>query len=231
VLDILAKHGVKKVVKSKSMLTEECHLNPYLEQHGIEVVDTDLGERIVQLRKEPPSHIVLPAIHLKKEEIGETFHEHRGTPAGEEDPDALTMTVKLHQGVKFHDGTELTAEVAKWNYDLAAPTGKLQFADSIKEIEIVDNYTYVIHLNYWHNLLLQSLGWVPMFSKEAYEKSGATEEAGMSKALRWSRTMSRNFRDSQATPIFWDGVRRARLMIESRVGATATWRILGFSSG
>ena len=52
------------------MLTEECHLNPYLERHGIEVVDTDLGERIVQLRHEPPSHIVLPAIHIKKEEVG-----------------------------------------------------------------------------------------------------------------------------------------------------------------
>ena len=71
---ILASHGVTHLVKSKSMLTEECHLNPYLESHGIEVTDTDLGERIVQLRKEPPSHIVMPAIHLKREEIGELFH-------------------------------------------------------------------------------------------------------------------------------------------------------------
>ena len=62
------------------MLTEECHLNPYLEARGIEVVDTDLGERIVQLAGEPPSHIVMPAIHLKKEEIGELFHEKLGTP-------------------------------------------------------------------------------------------------------------------------------------------------------
>ena len=75
VLGILQKHGVKKVAKSKSMLTEECHLNPFLERHGIEVVDTDLGEWIVQLRGEPPSHIVLPAIHIKKEEVGELFHE------------------------------------------------------------------------------------------------------------------------------------------------------------
>ena len=73
---------MKRLVKSKSMLTEECHLNPYLERHGIEVVDTDLGERIVQLRGEPPSHIVLPAIHIRKEEVGECFHEHLGTPAG-----------------------------------------------------------------------------------------------------------------------------------------------------
>ena len=79
---ILAERGVTRLVKSKSMLTEECHLNPYLEARGIEVVDTDLGERIVQLAHEPPSHIVLPAIHLKKEEIGELFHAKLGTAEG-----------------------------------------------------------------------------------------------------------------------------------------------------
>ena len=94
-----------------------------------------------------------------------------------EDPDALTITVKLHQGVKFHDGTELTAAVAKWNYDIGAAGGKLQFADAIKEFEIVDDYNYVLHLNYWHNQLLQSLGWVPMFSQAAYEANGGEEWA------------------------------------------------------
>lgn len=94
-----------------------------------------------------------------------------------EDPDGLTITVKLNKGIKFHDGTELTAAVAKWNYDLAAPTGKLQFADAIKEFEIVDDYSYVIHLNYWHNQLLQSLGWVPMFSQAAFEANGGEEWA------------------------------------------------------
>jgi len=79
-----------------------------------------------------------------------------------EDPDVLTITIRLNEGVMFHDGTELTSAVAKWNYDLAAPTGKLQFADAIKEFEIVDDYTYVLHLNYWHNQLLQSLAWVPI---------------------------------------------------------------------
>lgn len=87
---ILAERGVRRVVKSKSMLTEECGLNPYLHARGIDVIDTDLGERIVQLRGEPPSHIVMPAIHLKKEEIGETFHQVMGTPAGLSDPDILT---------------------------------------------------------------------------------------------------------------------------------------------
>lgn len=94
VTEILQQHQVKKLVKSKSMLTEECHLNPHLEKHGIEVVDTDLGEWIVQLREEPPSHIVLPAIHLKKEDVGDTFHEHIGTEKGASDPKYLTEAAR-----------------------------------------------------------------------------------------------------------------------------------------
>ncbi len=101
VLEILQRHLVRKVVKSKSMLTEECHLNPYLERHGIEVVDTDLGERIVQLRQEPPSHIVLPAIHIKKEEVGQTFHTHLGTQAGATDPNYLAEAARGHLREKF----------------------------------------------------------------------------------------------------------------------------------
>jgi L-lactate dehydrogenase complex protein LldF len=96
VLGILQQHNVKHLVKSKSMLTEECHLNPFLERHGIEVVDTDLGERIVQLAGEPPSHIVLPAIHKKKEDIGELFHEHLGTDKGATDPNYLTEAARGH---------------------------------------------------------------------------------------------------------------------------------------
>jgi L-lactate dehydrogenase complex protein LldF len=83
------------------MLTEECGLNPYLEARGIEVVDTDLGERIVQLRGEGPSHIVLPAIHLRKEEVGDTFHEHLGTPAGLADPTALAEAAREHLRARF----------------------------------------------------------------------------------------------------------------------------------
>jgi L-lactate dehydrogenase complex protein LldF len=101
VLRILQQHGIHRLVKSKSMLTEECHLNPFLEQHGIQVVDTDLGERIVQLRKEPPSHIVLPAIHLKKEEVGELFHQHLGTEPGANDPKYLTEAARGHLREKF----------------------------------------------------------------------------------------------------------------------------------
>lgn len=99
--NILSKHGVQKMVKSKSMLTEECHLNDYLAENGIEVIDTDLGERIVQLREEPPSHIVLPAIHLKKEDVGETFHIHLGTEKGNKDPVYLTAAAREHLREKF----------------------------------------------------------------------------------------------------------------------------------
>lgn len=98
---ILAAHNVKNVVKSKSMLTEECHLNPYLEERGMHVVDTDLGEWIVQLRGETPSHIVLPAIHIKKEEVGETFHEHIGTPKGNADPTFLTRAARNELRQRF----------------------------------------------------------------------------------------------------------------------------------
>ena len=70
----------KKIVKSKSMLTEECGLNEYLENKGIEVIDTDLGERIVQLRGEKPSHIVLPAIHTTKEDVAKILNETNTDP-------------------------------------------------------------------------------------------------------------------------------------------------------
>jgi len=96
VLSLLQKKGITQMVKSKSMLTEECHLNDYLEKNGIDVIDSDLGERIVQLAKEPPSHIVLPCIHKKKEEIGQIFHEHLGTAAGVSDPQVLTETARIH---------------------------------------------------------------------------------------------------------------------------------------
>ncbi len=101
VLDILKKHNATKLVKSKSMLTEECHLNPFLEANNIEVIDTDLGERIVQLAQEPPSHIVLPAIHKKKEEVDELFQEHLGTQPSNGNPEYLTAEARKHLRNKF----------------------------------------------------------------------------------------------------------------------------------
>lgn len=98
---IIKDNQVAKIVKSKSMLTEECHLNEYLIKQGVEVVDTDLGERIVQLRKEPPSHIVLPAIHLKKEDVSDTLHEFLHTEKGNHDPQYLTEAARQHLRANF----------------------------------------------------------------------------------------------------------------------------------
>ncbi|MDA8414817.1 MAG: LUD domain-containing protein [Desulfobacteraceae bacterium] len=73
ILTVAQENGVKTVVKSKSMATEEIHLNPYLEKAGISVGETDLGEWIIQLAGQTPSHMVMPAIHMTKEEVSDLF--------------------------------------------------------------------------------------------------------------------------------------------------------------
>ena len=125
VLDIIKKNtpplgmGGLQMVKSKSMLTEECHLNDFLVKNGVDVIDTDLGERIVQLREEPPSHIVMPAIHLKKQDIGELFHKFLGTEKGATDPQYLTEAARQHLREKF-----LTRKIALTGVNFAiAETG------------------------------------------------------------------------------------------------------------
>lgn len=73
ILDICNQHQCKIIVKSKSMVTEEIHLNDFLQQHNIESVETDLGEYIQQLDNEPPYHIVTPAMHKSKEDVAKLF--------------------------------------------------------------------------------------------------------------------------------------------------------------
>jgi L-lactate dehydrogenase complex protein LldF len=92
--------GVKLAVKGKSMTTEEIELNAALEHEGIEVVETDLGEYIVQLRGEKPSHIITPAIHLSKEDIGALFTEKLGVSYTAE-PAALTAIARARLRDKF----------------------------------------------------------------------------------------------------------------------------------
>lgn len=75
VCELAARYGVRKAVKSKSMVSEECALNDALEAAGIEVVETDLGEYILQLAHEPPSHIVAPVVHKSKDEVSDLFEE------------------------------------------------------------------------------------------------------------------------------------------------------------
>jgi L-lactate dehydrogenase complex protein LldF len=77
---IMKKANAKTVVKAKSMITEEIHLNDALQKEGIESLETDLGEYIQQLHGEPPYHIVTPAMHKSKEDVAKLFHEKQGTP-------------------------------------------------------------------------------------------------------------------------------------------------------
>jgi len=80
VCDIAARHGVRRAVKSKSMVSEECALNDALVAAGVEVMETDLGEYILQLAQEPPSHIVAPVVHKSRDEVSDLFAQHHGTP-------------------------------------------------------------------------------------------------------------------------------------------------------
>jgi L-lactate dehydrogenase complex protein LldF len=90
---ICEEKNCKTLVKSKSMVTEEIHLNDFLEKQGIESVETDLGEYIQQLDGEPPYHIVTPAIHKSKEDVAKLFAEKLGTDP-KATPQQLTLTAR-----------------------------------------------------------------------------------------------------------------------------------------
>lgn len=93
ILGIASEGRVKSVVKSKSMATEEIELNQALEKAGIETVETDLGEYIIQLANEKPSHIIAPAIHKSKEDISELFSQKLNIPYYSE-PEDLTKIAR-----------------------------------------------------------------------------------------------------------------------------------------
>ena len=92
-LEIANSHNARLVAKSKSMVSEEINLNHALEAAGLRPVETDLGEYIVQLRGERPSHIITPAVHLRRHEVGALFHEKLGIPYTEDIP-VLTDTAR-----------------------------------------------------------------------------------------------------------------------------------------
>ncbi len=86
--DIARKHGVKKVIKTKSMVTEEMRLNEVLGQMGVQSIETDLGEYILQINdNEPPSHIIAPVVHKDKDEIADLFAKIHGRPRLTEIPE------------------------------------------------------------------------------------------------------------------------------------------------
>ncbi len=101
VLDIARQHGVRLVVKSKSMTGEEIHLNQALEVSGITPVETDLGEWIIQLAGDPPAHIIAPAIHKTKQQVADLFSPLAGRPLPADDIPALTAEARRLLRHKF----------------------------------------------------------------------------------------------------------------------------------
>lgn len=120
ILNIIRKAKAKTVIKSKSMTTEEIHLNEFLEKNHIESLESDLGEYIVQLLGQKPYHIVTPAMHLSKEDIAKLFHEKFGMPL-DSTPEALTLKARELLREKY---TSADVGITGGNF-LIADTGAL----------------------------------------------------------------------------------------------------------
>lgn len=106
VLDICQKAGAKTVTKGKSMISEEIAINAHLEENGITPIETDLGEYIIQLRDEAPSHIIAPAVHVLKEQVEEDFraeHTHLDKDRNLEEPESLLDEARQVLRKKFID--------------------------------------------------------------------------------------------------------------------------------
>ena len=140
VLDIAKRRAVGSVVKGKSMVTEEIDLNPVLEEAGIEVFETDLGEYILQLLEEPPSHILGPAIHKSLEQVQDLFAERFDTDR-DGDPDTLARAARLvlrdafiHADMGITGGNFLVAETG--TVALIENEGNIRLTTSLPRIHV-----------------------------------------------------------------------------------------------
>ncbi len=125
VLQIVSDKKAKSVIKSKAMTSEEIHLNDALEDAGLKVVESDLGELIVQLRKEAPYHIVFPSMHLTRDEINVLFQNELGS-ADTNDPEELTMIARRALRSKY-----LTADIGITGANFAiAETGMISITEN-----------------------------------------------------------------------------------------------------
>ncbi|HKJ91172.1 MAG TPA: LUD domain-containing protein, partial [Oceanipulchritudo sp.] len=100
VLRIMKENNARRMVKSKSMVSEETELVPFLEKHGMEAVETDLGEYIVQIDHDHPSHIVTPIIHKSRQEVARSF-EREGLGDYNDDPETITRRARAHLRRKY----------------------------------------------------------------------------------------------------------------------------------
>ena len=104
IASIARENNVKRIIKSKSMTAEEIQLNPYLEKEGFIVDETDLGEWIIQLRHEGPSHMVMPAIHLSRYQVADDFTKETGVKQDAEDIQRLVKVARVQLRRKFING-------------------------------------------------------------------------------------------------------------------------------
>src|SRR5205085_5243856 len=125
ILGIIRDKKARSIIKSKAMTSEEIHLNDALEHAGFEVVESDLGEFIVQLRKEPPYHIVFPAMHLTRGDISELFSRELGS-APTDNPEDLTMIARKALRQKY-----ITADIGLTGANFAiAETGMISITEN-----------------------------------------------------------------------------------------------------
>lgn len=125
IVNLARERGVRSVIKSKTMTSEEIHLNDALEKIGLSVVESDLGEYIMQLRGEPPYHLVFPAMHLDRREISRLFEEKLGS-APTDDPERLTMIARDIMRDKY-----LTADMGITGVNFAvAETGMISITEN-----------------------------------------------------------------------------------------------------
>lgn len=103
ILNILKKHGVDRLTKSKSMASEEIHLNPYLEKNGIECLESDLGEFILQIDGDEPSHIVKPIIHKNRRDIADSFVREGIAEDYNDDPETITRRARVFLRKKYFE--------------------------------------------------------------------------------------------------------------------------------
>jgi L-lactate dehydrogenase complex protein LldF len=121
ILSILRQHGVTQLTKSKSMAAEEIHLNPFLIENGVECLESDLGEFIIQLDNDEPSHIVKPIIHKNRREIANTFLREGIAADYNDDPETITRRARVHLREKY---MQAQAGITGANF-VCADTGRL----------------------------------------------------------------------------------------------------------
>jgi L-lactate dehydrogenase complex protein LldF len=135
ILAICKAKQCKAIVKSKSMVTEEIHLNAFLKENGIESLETDLGEYIQQLDEEPPYHIVTPAMHKSKEDIARLFHEKLNTAPGLS-PSELTLIARENMRKKY---LEAQIGITGANF-IIADTGSIAVSENEGNARLCSSY-------------------------------------------------------------------------------------------